>query len=100
MSGCGTLKCARRLYDGHGTSSYRANNPEVAAENAARLAHIQAERDAQDRIWQNSETAPESSKNVLSLPMMQPQLQPQPQPQLQSQLYVAKPVWPRSFHTQ
>ena len=59
MSGCGTFKCARRLYDGHGTSSYRANNPEVAAENAARLAHIQAERDAQDRIWQNSETAPE-----------------------------------------
>jgi hypothetical protein len=95
MSGCGTFKCARRLYEGHGTSSYRPNNPEVAAENATRFAQLQAERDAQDRAWQNSGNV--STPAPACEPRKMPSLPPAPKTAETSQTYIAHPVWPKSF---
>ena len=94
MSGCGTFKCARRLYEGHGTSSYRPSNPEVAAENQARLAKIQAERDAQDRMWREScqDDLQKSQTDKVSLERKMPVL---PEPSIETNTYVAHPVWYR-----
>lgn len=93
MSGCGTFKCARRLYEGHGTSSYRPSNPEVAAENQARLARIQAERDAQDRMWSGVNEVGETSLAVPERKM--PAIVEPRENSQKSDVYVARPVWPQ-----
>ncbi|NBR60042.1 MAG: hypothetical protein EBT86_00060 [Actinobacteria bacterium] len=96
MSGCGTFKCAKRLYEGHGTSSYRPSNPEVAAENQARLARIQAERDAQDRMWGGG-SGGESFQQSQPTPERKMPTIVEPQEKFtKSDTYVAKPVWPRA----
>ena len=94
MSGCGTFKCPRRLYEGHGTSSYRPSNPEMAAENQARLAQIQAERDAQDRIWGGSGGSP--SYQSLEIPKRKIPVLTAQEKSENSDTYIAKPVWPKN----
>lgn len=45
---CRTGVCGMRRFDGHGTSSYRPTNPEVAKQQSAALRNLLAERERQD----------------------------------------------------
>lgn len=99
MSGCGTFKCAKRLYDGHGTSSYRPSNPQLSSETAMRLSQIQMERDAQDRLWQ-CPTASQTSSIVDRGNNIPERVLPKlPERDAIDTPYVAHPVWPKSFQT-
>ena len=46
---CGANRCALRRFDGHGSSSYRPTNPEVAREFQSRLDQMMAARGQQDQ---------------------------------------------------
>ena len=45
---CRTGVCGMRRFDGHGSSSYRPTNPEVAKQQSAALRNLLAERERQD----------------------------------------------------
>ena len=46
---CGANRCALRRFDGHGSSSYRPTNPEVAREFQSRMDQMMAARGQQDQ---------------------------------------------------
>lgn len=86
---CSTGRCALRRFDGHGTSSYRPTNPDVAREFQSRMDQLLAERSRQD---QGVFTM--SSVNSVHIPVVQSQI-PVVQSQIpivQSQIPVVNPV--------
>lgn len=88
---CSTGRCALRRFDGHGTSSYRPTNPDVAREFQSRMDQLLAERSRQD---QGVFTM--SSVNSVHMPVVQsvtqiPAVQSQI-PIVQSQIPVVNPV--------
>ena len=102
MSGCGTFKCARRLYEGHGQSSYRPVNHALSAETASRLSKMQQDREAQDRLWCNSQSQSQSQTEYIPEPqlILERKLPVLPNPVSNSQSpYIAQPVWAKSFQT-
>lgn len=90
---CSTGRCALRRFDGHGTSSYRPTNPDVAREFQSRMDQLLAERSRQD---QGVFTM--SSVNSVHMPVVQsvtqiPAVQSVTQiPIVQSQIPVVNPV--------
>jgi hypothetical protein len=46
---CSTNRCALRRFDGHGSSSYRPTNPEVAREFQSRMDQMMVARGQQDQ---------------------------------------------------
>lgn len=74
MSGAYKFKCGVNVYRGQGTTRERPSNPEVAAETAGRLAAMQIERDAQDKIWIQSQTVCQTDNQSQKLDRELPKL--------------------------
>ena len=84
---CGANRCALRRFDGHGSSSYRPTNPEVAREFQSRMDQMMAARGQQD---QGVFVAPTPASSF-----MQPQ---QPQQQSQQQQVRQLQTHPVTFY--
>jgi hypothetical protein len=81
---CGTNRCGLRRFDGHGTSSYRPTNPEVAKAFNSSIQAMIAERSRQDSgIFSAPITVPSIPEPLQSKPII-PQSSPSNQSANQS----------------
>lgn len=69
---CSTGRCALRRFDGHGTSSYRPTNPEVAREFQSRMDQLLAERSRQDQGVFTMSSVNSVHMPVVQTPVVQP----------------------------
>jgi hypothetical protein len=70
---CSTGRCALRRFDGHGTSSYRPTNPEVAREFQSRMDQLLAERSRQDQgVFTISQSVSTQNTIHTSIPVSSP----------------------------
>ena len=77
---CSTGRCALRRFDGHGTSSYRPTNPEMAREFQSRMDQLLADRSRQDQGVFTVQPVQTPSVQPVQAPSVQPAQAPSVQP--------------------